>query len=300
MLIILRLFMSAGLPKMPFLGVPIVAFLILIDLRSTLTVLKSKVVLKYYAYVFLCFTFFIFRTFFASGSAADIFLIVALCLKFILGPFIGYYIAKAYHSNLLKYFIPIQVIFLVASLLSSDFYDFLLLFQTSSAVSVFSEIKDLRGLAFGLLHNEGAVFVASIFLLQFYKRGRRYSLFDILSYAFSAMSRLTALLLLMINVMTRPIISTAAVGVLFCVTYLFRDYFPVILNQVFEPIIYFWEHGEFFMASVQHLIWMISFPDSQFTWYFGDGLFFSNRRFYMETDIGVLRLIFFGGLFALC
>jgi len=298
MLAAIRLFLSVGLPKVPYLGVPIVAVLVCIDLRSTLAVMKTKIVLIYMTFSLMVFTFFVIRSLFANSGSEDVFFLAALFMKFFLGPFIGFYIARAYTLNILRYFLPVQVVILLGSIFSSGFYDLLLMFQSPAAADLFSGIKDMRGLAFGLLHNEGAVFVAAIFVLQYYKRGRKYGMFDFLAYCFAAMSRLTALFLLIVNVITRPMSIAILIALVFYMTFVWGDSFPPIVSQALEPIVYFRDHGEFFMGSVQHLGWMVIVPDNLATWIIGDGLFFSDNHFYMSTDIGFLRIIFFGGIIA--
>lgn len=294
-----QLMISAGIPKIPFFGLPLIVPFILVGYGGAYSVLRSKFILSYFVLVFLFSMTMLIRCISSTSSIAEIYFIISLTIKFIIGPFIGFYVAKAVRDDVLKYYLPVQLLFLTASLLSASVYDILLLFQTNAAAMVFSEIKNLRGVGFGLLHNEGAVFVSIFLLLQYYRRGKKASVFDFLAYGFAAMSRLTAVFLIFIQLIIYPFRFLMFLGIIFVVTYIFQDSFSDIINQVLEPVIFFLKNGEFFMASVQHLGTMITLPDNQLTWIFGDGLFFSSGGFYKGTDLGYLRLIFFGGLFVL-
>lgn len=68
------------------------------------------------------------------------------------------------------------------------------------------------------------------------------------------------------------------------------------IGHAFEFFINFAETGRFESESTNHLQTMYIFPDSMKTWIFGDGIFSNpDKSYYMNTDVGYLRLIFFFG-----
>ena len=77
----------------------------------------------------------------------------------------------------------------------------------------------------------------------------------------------------------------------------------------FEGFFSYFEEGEFETTSTNKLQTMVVFPEDMKTWIIGDGYFENSRNdvnylgdattqgFYMGTDIGYLRFIFYGGIF---
>lgn len=90
-----------------------------------------------------------------------------------------------------------------------------------------------------------------------------------------------------------------------------NDQIHGLLRFAFEGFFNLAETGEYSVASTQKLATMYVFPESSKTWIIGDG-YFSNPRFtdpyfigkitngyYMGTDVGYLRFIFYFGLIGL-
>ena len=77
----------------------------------------------------------------------------------------------------------------------------------------------------------------------------------------------------------------------------FRSY----LQYGFEGFFKFYETGRWVTDSTDKLQRMVIFPDNIKTWLIGDGWFDapSGIGFYMATDIGYLRLIFYSGILGL-
>lgn len=87
--------------------------------------------------------------------------------------------------------------------------------------------------------------------------------------------------------------------------------FEDLMRFGFEGFFSFFEEGEFETSSTNKLETMVVFPESLKTWIIGDGYFENSRNdinylgdsttegFYMGTDIGYLRFIFYGGLILL-
>lgn len=71
-----------------------------------------------------------------------------------------------------------------------------------------------------------------------------------------------------------------------------------LIRYGFEAFFNFAENGEFTTGSTEKLNTMWVYPDNIKTWIIGDGWFYDplDRGFYMFTDIGYLRFIFYCGL----
>ena len=70
------------------------------------------------------------------------------------------------------------------------------------------------------------------------------------------------------------------------------------LNWAFE-IFFSYQKGNVHTGSTNHLQEMYIFPEKITTWIYGEGKMLANDGigYYMDTDVGYLRLLFFGGLF---
>jgi hypothetical protein len=76
-----------------------------------------------------------------------------------------------------------------------------------------------------------------------------------------------------------------------------------LLRFAFEGFINWIETGKWETASTNKLQTMWIFPETLKTWIIGDGYFMdptTPRLFYMETDVGYLRFIFYCGTIGLC
>ena len=67
----------------------------------------------------------------------------------------------------------------------------------------------------------------------------------------------------------------------------------------FEGFFNYFESGSFETGSTNTLQTMYVFPEKLKTWIIGDGLFYEGSHFYMWTDVGYLRFIFYFGLVGL-
>jgi hypothetical protein len=75
------------------------------------------------------------------------------------------------------------------------------------------------------------------------------------------------------------------------------DRLDIILNFVFEIFINFIENGEVGTSSSDATISMYIFPKDLISWLFGDGkMLMSDGSYYMGSDVGYIRLIFYFGL----
>lgn len=70
-----------------------------------------------------------------------------------------------------------------------------------------------------------------------------------------------------------------------------------VLMWAFEIFINLHNSGELSSSSLSIMMDMYKFPSDLDTWIFGDGRYvMTNGRYYMDTDIGFCRLLFYGGV----
>lgn len=77
--------------------------------------------------------------------------------------------------------------------------------------------------------------------------------------------------------------------------YLYTEYYEI-FNWVFEVFINMNESGYWESASTDQLQGMYIFPDNILTWLLGDGRVSNGLGFYMNTDVGYIRSIFYWGI----
>lgn len=110
------------------------------------------------------------------------------------------------------------------------------------------------------------------------------------------------------------VVLTVLSAVVVCIYFYNHDAnFHRLMRFAFEAFFNLFERGEFSSASTNTLKSMYHFPDNPKTWIIGDG-YFSNpywsdwtytyinqnkRGFYMDTDVGYLRFIFYFGVVGL-
>lgn len=81
-----------------------------------------------------------------------------------------------------------------------------------------------------------------------------------------------------------------------------RTQFQVMSNFGFELFRNYFESGELTTSSTRSMMYMYRFPEDVKTWIIGDGYFenpYMPGYYYMRTDIGFLRLIYYFGLMGL-
>lgn len=74
-----------------------------------------------------------------------------------------------------------------------------------------------------------------------------------------------------------------------------------LIEFAFEFFLNFRESGELKTSSTDRLLEMYAFPDNLKTWLIGDGLWWERIGwiYYMHTDVGYLRMIYYFGIFGL-
>ncbi|AGH95679.1 hypothetical protein [Pseudobdellovibrio exovorus] len=241
-----------------------------------------------------------------SGEFRDISFHFQILIKIILSTLFGiilYEILRPSKGPLLTWLV-IQICIIIVSGLSSSFFQFMLGFISPKSADVFQHIWGLRTVGLGLLHVDGATnIISAVFYLSLLSKQMfltfilwfiifpismtlarsaliPYSLFSIFSSRMHI--RIPLLFSLLCMFILSPFISS---GPMFEALELFRNF----ISQ-----------GSFSSTSVSGTADMYKLPTQISTWIIGDGLFFINSplslQFYMNTDIGYLRILFFGGL----
>lgn len=300
MLKFLIMFLTVGFPKVPLLGVPFLYFLPFVLLKTSLRLLKLRVVLCFWFICTLVLILYLIRAILAQSAAVDIIFIFAIMSKFYLAPFIGFFLYQSYINAQFPAFILVQTFLLLLAIAFDRVHEFLLIFQSSAARDVFLLISEQRAIAFGIIHNEGAMFIAFFFYFIAYGAYGALRSVSWLSVFFLAMSRLVGVLIFAILLFKRPISLMAVTLLIFTFTMFFRGYYPSIMVAALEPVVSFFEGDGFTIQSVAHMGTMLSWPQEAQTWIFGDGRFFvDDGSFYMKTDLGFLRIIYFSGVLGL-
>lgn len=97
------------------------------------------------------------------------------------------------------------------------------------------------------------------------------------------------------------IIPIAVIGMLliffFISTLMESSRTSLVFNYVFELFVNYSETGELSTSSSDGTLSMYIFPDNISTWLFGDGkIQMSDGSYYMRTDVGYIRLLFYFGI----
>lgn len=82
--------------------------------------------------------------------------------------------------------------------------------------------------------------------------------------------------------------------------FLGAERFEIVYGFVFELFLTFLETGELSTTSSEATLSMYVFPNNISTWFIGDGVMFEEdgSSYYMKTDVGYVRLLFYFGIIA--
>lgn len=80
----------------------------------------------------------------------------------------------------------------------------------------------------------------------------------------------------------------------FSLSALFSD--TPLLNWAFEAFYNYLESDELRTTSTDGLKAMYIYPENIYTWIYGDGIWTEDDHYYMRTDVGYLRMIFYWGI----
>jgi len=241
-----------------------------------------------------------------DGTTKDLAFHFIVSAKILLNVFFGYvvYVVVREQSAALLLWLLVQLLIICASMLSADIYSFLLGFISPRSADVFQHIFGLRAIGFGLFHVGGALTVVTA---TFY-----YLL--IVQNSFSRMLLLLLILPISMAVARSAIIPYLVLGVLkqgvkskiyLAISMLVMCVLSVLVNsgplyEATEIFRNFLSRGSFHSASVDALASMYVLPDSLKVYVLGVGQYFdsgvSGLRYYMGTDVGYLRLLYYSGV----
>lgn len=94
------------------------------------------------------------------------------------------------------------------------------------------------------------------------------------------------------------VIASSIILLLLAIIFMDAERLDTVYNFVFELFINFFESDSLESSSTNRMGEMYFFPDNLNTWFFGDGRMIgdSGSGYYMRTDIGFIRLLFYFGL----
>lgn len=241
-----------------------------------------------------------------QGEYRDIFFHVVVSVKILLNVFFGYVVYQVVRTrpSVLAMWLIFQSAIIILSMFSSDFYYLMLGFISPRSAEVFQHIYGLRALGFGIFHVDGAL---TIVLALF---------FSVLLSNTKFINGLLLLLLLPLSmavarsaIVAYAIMSAFRKGLIFKVFLVFALLVMVALSfyvesgPLFEATEIFrnlFQHGELESQSVNVLLEMYVLPNTISDWLFGSGQYFSGAtetlEFYMGTDVGYLRILYYSGV----
>ena len=241
-----------------------------------------------------------------DGTTMDISFHLIVSSKLWLNVFFGYVIYTTVKENnaALLIWLLIQVLVVCVSMMSHEFYQFLLGFISPRSASVFQHIFGLRALGFGLYHVDGALtlVIATYYYLLIAKPSLPKTLLLVVMLPISmAVARSAIVAYVIFSMLRRGIIAKLCL----CAAVLMMTMLSLIVSQgplyeATEIFRNFLNQGELRSDSVSALANMYVLPDNLETYMLGVGKYFdsdsSGLKFYMGTDVGYLRVLFYSGV----
>lgn len=249
--------------------------------------------------------------FFGEGHLGDIFFHLVIYLKILLVFFFAYVVSQVIYGrlNVLLYWIVFQIFVVLLAFINAQFYDFLLGFISPRSAEIFKHLFGLRSLGFGLFHMEGSItLVFAVFLYVLLSGVDRQYLavfLALLSFPFAmAVARSAIVPFSVFAFFSKGIVVKASVVLAFLLMFLIAQI--VESGAMYEAVEIFRNiiSGQgAYSESVAHLPSMYSLPDNLSTYLIGDGKYYSgyaeSLSFYMNSDVGYIRILYFSGLFSL-
>lgn len=297
-----------GFPRIYATEFPMALLLVPFYLRQFLHAQRKD--LKFFLFftgLFSCWFFWGLAAFvMGDGTAQDVFFHLVVSFKMLLSFFFGYVVysvVKDNYSSLLIWLL-VQILVICVSMVSLDFYQFLLGFISPRSADVFQHIYGLRALGFGLYHVDGALIliIAAFYYLLITKASFVKTLLLVLMLPVAMLVARSAIVAYVIlGVLKRGLL----VKVCFFISILAMFLLSTIISsgpiyESTEIFRNFLNRGIFHSDSVNALAHMYVLPDSFKVYMLGVGKYFdfssSDLMFYMGTDIGYLRLLFYSGI----
>lgn len=298
------LFLLVGYPKDPFFGIPLSLIILVLFFREIVSTVNKKVyfpqILTVFLFFFYCCTRWLLQL---DSTLQDLNFIVILAYKAVT----GIIIAKAFFDLLeidyrfIYLYLAIQLTLITMSAYDASLYAFLLMFQTGAAQDVFVHTFGIRSMGFGIIHNEGVTFLAVFYSFLIYKNQSRVLglLFSPLMYVTAFTSRMGVVLIAISQALMSQFKLITSIFTIFILVFFLFDTSSGPLSEAFELYNNYIDFGELSSRSTDAISTMPSIPDNFLSWVIGDGRFFAEDSFYMETDIGFSRIVFFGGIIGL-
>lgn len=241
-----------------------------------------------------------------DGTTQDVFFHVVVSFKILLNIFFGYVVYSVLKENdaALLIWLLVQVLVICVSMESLDFYLVLLGFISPRSADVFQHIYGLRALGFGLYHVDGALtlIIAAFYYLLITKASFTKTLLLVLMLPVSmAVARSAIVPYAILGVLKRGVLVKLCLFIsmltMFILSMIVSDGPIYESAEIFRN---FLNRGVLHSDSVNALADMYVLPDSLKVYLFGVGKYFdstsSELMFYMGTDVGYLRLLFYSGL----
>lgn len=243
---------------------------------------------------------------FVFSNTVDLLFYISLIIKIVIGIILANILHRSPKS--LIYWIIFQFIFILLTNLSEDFYKFALLFISSASNDTFSQLYGVKALGFGLYHAEGAVIFVLMVLFAFFMQetkkvfmNRTINFSYFLSFSSLLVARTAIIPLLIFSFFKKPISLMVLLLFLFIIllNINIENEKVIYLLEIFYSLI---EKGEIVTSSTNQNLEMIILPNSFEEYIYGVGHFFNTEEgfssgYYMNTDLGWIRLLLFGGIF---
>ena len=298
------LLLLVGYPKDPFFGLPLSLILLVIFSKKILFILNNKIYIPQILTVFLFLIYCCIRWLLQQDSTLqDLNFIFILVYKAITGILIAKVFFDLLNKNfrLIYFFLTMQLTLIILSAYYTSLYTFLLMFQTGAAQTVFVHTFGTRSTGFGIIHNEGVTFLALFYSFLVYKNHSTIlgMLFSPFMYVTALTSRMSIILIAISQIIISPSKLIFSFLIIFIFVFLLLDISSGPLSEAFELYNNYINFDELSSKSTDAMSAMTYIPDNISSWIFGDGKFFADDGFYMSTDIGFSRILFFGGIIGL-
>lgn len=299
------LLLVLGLPKLYGTEVPL-AILVLPFFLKRILFLSRNLIKELFVFFIVCSTWVIWSIIsilIGEAGFKDFFFSLVILIKIILAVIFGFivFVTLRKSQKSLFYWLLIQTFVIVLSITSIQFYQVLLGFISPRSAVTFSNIYGLRSLGFGLFHVEGAIIYITAFSYLIYSQRNSYitNLQFMISFAVaSTIARSAIIPFIIFSIFKKELrvwIALLICGLILSLPFVVDGVFYEAL-EVIRTII---EDGNVNIKSTQAVTNMYSLPDNELTYLFGDGRFYdpsNSSKFYMSTDVGYMRLLYFGGI----
>ncbi len=298
------LLLVLGLPRLYGTEIPIGLFIIPFYLNKILFISRY---LKYEILLF--FALCVIWVFWSSvcvlvgGGWKDLFFSFVILIKIILAVLFGFVVYETIKKSTrsLFYWLLIQTVVIILSIFSIEFYQLMLGFISPRSALVFSNIYGLRSLGFGLFHVEGSIIYISVFAYLIYCRENSHitNIQFMASFAIASTIARSALIPFLIfsffKKELRVWVLLLMAGLIIVLPFIVDGVFYEALELVRSII----DDGNVDIGSTQAVTKMYTLPKNELTYALGDGRFYDPNnlsKFYMSTDVGYMRLLYFGGI----